>query len=55
MGYGYTRSSPVNFIAHAVVALALGGRSPLDHPGQFINRVKRVIRRSTIGFAEKIR
>jgi hypothetical protein len=37
------------FIAHAVVVVALRGPSPLDRLHWFVNRVIRVIRRSTIG------
>ena len=51
MGYSYADSSPVDSIAVAVVAVALGGRSPLDHLPQVVNRVIRVIRRSSIELA----
>jgi len=35
-------------IAHAVLAVALGGPSPLGPPASFVNRLLRVIRRSTV-------
>ena len=35
-------------IAHAFLAVALGGPSPLGPPASFVNQVLRVIRRSTI-------
>ena len=34
-------------IAHAVVAIALRGPSPLDHLSRFVHRIPREIRRST--------